>query len=289
MILLLAVSFIWAFSFGLIKGLAGVDSTAVAVLRLAISLAVFAPLFRPRGMGARQMARLAMIGAVQFGAVYVLYLRSYAHLHAYEVALFTITTPIFVALLDAALERRWRRRYLWAAALSVGGAAVVLWTSFGNSAILGGFILVQLSNLCFAAGQLCWRRERPRLPPGADDASVFALPFAGGFVLTLAVSRFATDWHAFSATGAQWATIIYLGAVASGAGFFLWNVGSTRVNAGALAAFNNAKIPLGIACSLVVFGERADLARLLAGAAMMAAGVWVAGGKAEGPGGPQPS
>jgi drug/metabolite transporter (DMT)-like permease len=289
MSLLLVVSLIWAFSFGLIKRLAGLDSTAVAVLRLAISLAVFVPFFRPGQMGAARMTRLAVIGAVQFGAVYVLYLRSYAHLHAYEVALFTITTPIFVALIDAALERRWRMRYLAAAAFSVAGAAVVLWKSMGVSGVLGGFILVQLSNLCFAAGQLAWRRERAWLPPGVGDASVFALLFAGGLALTLAVSLFATDWHSFAATGSQWATIAYLGAVASGVGFFLWNVGSTRVNAGALAALNNAKIPLGIACSLVVFGERADLGRLFIGGGLMAIGVWIAGARTERAGGGQVS
>jgi len=282
MTLLLAVSLIWAFSFGLVKGLAGLDPTAVAALRLAISLAVFAPLLRPGRIAARQMARLLAVGAVQFGAVYILYLRSYAHLHAYEVALFTITTPIFVALLDAALERRWRARYLGAAALSVAGAAVVLWKSVADSGILGGFVLVQLSNLCFAAGQLGWRRERSRLAPEISDASVFALPLAGGLALTLAVSLLATDWHLFAATKAQWVTIAYLGAVASGAGFFLWNVGATKVNAGVLAAINNAKIPLGIACSLLVFGERADLGRLLAGAGLMAAGVWAAGSSAAG-------
>jgi drug/metabolite transporter (DMT)-like permease len=282
MILLLAVSFIWAFSFGLIKGLGTLDPTAIAALRLAISLLVFIPFFRPGSIRAAQMARLAAIGAVQFGAVYVLYLRSYAHLHAYEVALFTITTPVFVALIDALLERRWLMRYGAAAGLSVAGAGVVLWRSVGDAGILGGFVLVQLSNLCFAAGQLAWRRERARLPSGTSDASVFALLFAGALALTAAVSLFATDWRSFSPGPAQWATVAYLGAVASGAGFFLWNVGSTRVNAGALAAFNNAKIPLGIACSILVFGETANLARLAAGGALMAFGVWIAGRGREG-------
>jgi drug/metabolite transporter (DMT)-like permease len=283
MILLLVASFIWAFSFGLIKeGLAGLDPTAVAVLRLAVSLAVFAPFFRPLRMGAAPALRLALIGAVQFGAMYVLYQRSYAHLHAYEIALFTITTPIFVALIDSAAERRWQRRTYAAAALSVAGAGVVFWRSVGDSGVLGGFVLVQLSNLCFAGGQVAWRRERARLPLELSDASVFALPLSGALVLSLAVSLLTTDWHSFAATRAQWATIAYLGAVASGAGFFLWNVGSTRVNAGTLAACNNAKIPLGIACAFIVFGEKADLARLLAGAGLMAFGVWIAGERPAG-------
>jgi drug/metabolite transporter (DMT)-like permease len=282
MILLLAASLIWAFSFGLIKeGLAGLDPTAVAALRLAVSLGVFAPLFRPLRIGAVPALRLALVGAVQFGATYVLYQRAYAYLHAYEIALFTITTPIFVALIDSALERRWRKRFYAAAALSVAGAALVLWRSVGDSGILGGVVLVQLSNLCFAGGQMAWRRERSRLPLALSDASVFALPLAGALALSLAVSVLATDWRSFAATRAQWAAIAYLGAIASGAGFFLWNVGSTRVNAGTLAACNNAKIPLGIACALVVFGEKADLARLVAGGALMALGVWIAGDRPD--------
>jgi drug/metabolite transporter (DMT)-like permease len=141
---------------------------------------------------------------------------------------------------------------------------------------------MQLSNACFAAGQVAWRAERRRIPAGVPDASVFAATYAGALALTLAVSAFTTAWGSFSPGRAQWAAIVFLGAVASGLGFFLWNVGATRVNAGTLAAFNNAKIPLGIAVSLLVFGERADIARLLAGGAVMAAGVWIAGRGAGG-------
>jgi drug/metabolite transporter (DMT)-like permease len=188
-----------------------------------------------------------------------------------------------VTLLDAAAERRWRARYLYAAALSVAGAAVLVWRAVGISGMAAGFVLVQLSNVCFAGGQLAWRRERRRLPIGTSDASVFALLYAGSLALTLAVSAFTTDWQAFAPSAPQWATIVYLGGVASGLGFFLWNVGAARVNAGCLAAFNNAKIPLGIACSLLIFGESADVAKLVAGAVLMALGVWAAGATPEKP------
>ena len=67
-----------------------------------------------------------------------------------------------------------------------------------------------------------------------------------------------------------------LGVAASGLGFFLWNRGATRVSAGTLAAMNNVKIPLAVACSLVVFGEQADLPRLFLGGGLMASAVWLA-------------
>ena len=64
--------------------------------------------------------------------------------------------------------------------------------------------------------------------------------------------------------------------LASGVGFFLWNLGATRVGAGTLAVMNNAKIPLSIAVSLLVFGEAAHLPALLASLAVMAFAVWLA-------------
>jgi drug/metabolite transporter (DMT)-like permease len=276
MIYLFIVSLIWAFSFGLQKKLAMLDPTAVAALRLAISVLVFLPFLRATRLGTRHLVTLGLIGAVQFGAVYVFYLRAYAHLHAYEVAMFTITTPLFVALVDAVVERRWRMSYLGAAALSVAGAAVLLWKSVGDSSVVTGFLLMQLSNLCFACGQVAWRRERKRLPAASSDASLFAVMFAGALALTLIVSAVMTDWHRFAPTGNQWLIIAYLGAIPSGLGFFLWNVGATRVNAGVLAAFNNAKVPLGIAVSLLVFGENDQMGRLLLGGGVMALGVWTA-------------
>lgn len=277
MFLLLVVSLIWAFSFGLIKGrLAGVDPTAVATLRLGLALVVFAAFFRRRDLPGRVLLRLAAIGAVQFGIMYLLYLRSYVYLQAYEVALFTITTPLFVALLDGAFARRLVGRHLVAALLSVAGAAVVVWQRFATHGMIVGLLLVQLSNLCFAAGQIAWRRARQSIPPAHSDASLFGVLYAGALVVSLAWSMFTTDWTAFHLNGSQTATIAYLGVLASGLCFFWWNIGATRVNTGTLAAFNNAKIPLAVACSLVFFGERADLPRLLLGGALMAVGVYTA-------------
>jgi len=71
-------------------------------------------------------------------------------------------------------------------------------------------------------------------------------------------------------------TLLYLGVIASGLGFFFWNVGALRVSAGELAVMNNAKIPLMVAASLLVFGEQADLARLAASLVLLVLAVWLA-------------
>jgi drug/metabolite transporter (DMT)-like permease len=277
MALLLLVSFIWAFSYGLVKNrLAGIDSTAVATLRLALALLVFLPFFRPRRVNLRLALPLATLGAVQFGAMYLLYQRSFLYLPSYAVVLFTLTMPLYITLADACAERRLQARYALAALLALIGAALVVFNGALQGDLLIGFALMQASNLCFAAGQIAWRRLRPRFPAGATEASLFALPYAGALALCGLVSLFTTPWSAVHPSSAQTIALIYLGAISSGACFFWWNLGATRVNAGTLAVFNNAKVPLGVACSLIFFHESANLPRLLASATLMALGVWVA-------------
>lgn len=276
MSLLLLVSFVWAFSFGLIKGrLAGLDPAAVAVVRLALAALVFLPLLRLRSLPGIAAARFAAIGALQFGAMYVFYLRAFAHLQAHEVALFTIFTPLYIALIDAALERRFQLTHVLAATVSVIGTALLMTGAEVRPGLAAGFGLVQLSNLCFALGQLAYKRVRAN-HAGLRDRDIFGLLYIGAVLATGAFSLTATDWIAFRPTAAQWGVLAYLGVLASGLGFFWWNLGSLRVNNGTLAAFNNAKVPLGVACSLVFFGESANLPRLAASLILLTAAVAIA-------------
>ena len=70
---------------------------------------------------------------------------------------------------------------------------------------------------------------------------------------------FWTDWTSLEISPNQWKSLIYLGCIASGLGFFLWNKGATQTNHGILAAFNNAVVPLAVLCSLFIFGEAREL------------------------------
>jgi len=278
MVPLIFVSLLWAFSFGLIKGrLAGLDPVAISVLRLAFAALVFLPFLRPRALPRGDVITLAVIGAIQFGVMYMLYTAAYVHLKAHEVALATILTPIYVALLDAAVENRTRWRHIIAASLAVIGAGVLIWQNRTSDTIIIGFLVVQGANLCFAAGQVAYKRIRPTLPKGVTDAGIFFWPCLGALAITVVTSLFFTQWGDFRPTASQWGVLAYLGALASGLGFFLWNYGATRVNTGTLAVFNNAKVPLGVVCSVVFFHETPDsFSRLFLSLALLGGAVLVA-------------
>lgn len=273
---LLAATLLWALSFGLIKQqLAGLDANLVAWLRLALALPLLLPLLRWRelsswpGPPARSAARLIAIGAVQYGLMYTGYLTAFRFADAHEIALFTVTTPLYVSLIHDAWARRFDPVNLLLAGLAVLGAALLQPRTWTLDGAWLGFLLVQASNLCFAAGQVAYRRLRRRAPQVRDHA-VFAWLYVGGLLVTTVTASAAGAWGDLGdITAAQAWTLLYLGVAATGLGFFLWNRGAVTAPAGALAVFNNLKIPLAVAAALTVFGEQADLARLALGGGLM--------------------
>ena len=269
MIYLLLVSLIWAFSFGLIKGnLTGVDATFVAFARLFIAALVFLPFIRFKKVKRPTALKLALTGLLQFGVMYIAYLEAFQTLKAYEVALFTIFTPIFVTLIDDAFSKRFNLLHLVVALITVAGTAVIEWESIQSPGVLSGFLLVQLSNLCYAFGQIYYRRLLA-FHPELKDREVFGYLYLGAVIITAIAMLFFTPISSITLTVNQSITLLYLGLVASGLAFFLWNIGARKVNAGTLAVFNDLKIPLAVLVCLLVFGESANLSRLLIGGAII--------------------
>ena len=127
---------------------------------------------------------------------------------------------------------------------------------------------MQGDNLCFASGQIFYRRTMTRLSQTSSDLQVFGLLYVGA-TLIAALASAGTDWVALPITLKQTGILLYLGIIASGLGFFLWNTGARQVSSGTLAVFNNLKIPLGILVSVFFFGEKADWPRLLGGGALI--------------------
>lgn len=273
---LIAVSIIWAFSFGLIKGkLTGLDSGLVASIRLLLCFVCFLP-FLLRVPKAPMRLRLMGLGVIQFGVMYLAYIQSYQYLPGYLVAVFTIFTPFYVLALNAVFERSNQHRKgfglpLIATSLSVVGAAVIVYKSPGQESYLIGFAILQLANIAFAIGQWNYQRWADK----TSDAGNMAWMYLGAAAFACALTFPQLDWNEVVISQEQIAVLLYLGVVASGLCFYLWNSGSKQVSPTTLAVMNNGYIPIAVVASIVLFSESADLLRLLLGGGLIALSVYV--------------
>lgn len=268
MLYLILVSLIWAFSFGLIKGqLTGLDPNMVAAIRLFLAWLVFLPFCRLRHCRLLTIMNLLLIGAVQYGVMYMAYTASFHYLQAYQVALFTIFTPIYVTLINDLISRTFHKRFFYAATLAVLGTAIILYRDLHHDEFRTGFLLLQLANFCFAFGQIAYTRVMRRCH--ATDRQVFSWLYLGAVLSTLPMLWSHDQWHIPALNLEQFAVLLYLGILASGVCFFWWNYGARKVNAGSLAVCNNLKIPLAIACSALVFGETVNWQQLTIGSAIL--------------------
>ncbi len=273
---LIAVSIIWAFSFGLIKGkLTGLDAGMVASIRLILCFLCFAPFLLNVHQGAMRF-RLMALGIVQFGIMYLAYIKSYQYLPGYLVAVFTIFTPFYVILLNALFDKasRQKKRLAYSAAaavLSVVGAATIVFKTPGQETFIVGFFILQLANICFAIGQ--WNYQRWA---GKSDSGNMAWMYLGAAAFASLVSFPQLNWATVVITQEQILVLLYLGIVASGLCFYLWNSGSKTVNTSTLAVMNNGYIPLAVVASIVLFSEPVDVYRLVVGGSLIALSAWVA-------------
>lgn len=278
MIYLALVSLIWAFSFGLIgSALSGVDSLLVATLRLGVASIIFLPFLRLKEIGSIDRFRLIIYGAIQFGLMYACYMRAYQFIPSHLVAIFSILTPVYVVLIHDLRRRTFSKNYLWISILSVLGAASIKAKTIPSGDIWMGFGLMQAAGISFAFGQVAyrdWKQARPQV----TDRSVFALLLLGGVFCVGCFSLVLTEFQTVELSPEHWKAILYLGSVASGLGFFLWNKGASVSNPGTLAAFNNALVPLAVLFSLFLFGEadnldNESLIRLIVGAGLIGTAV----------------
>jgi drug/metabolite transporter (DMT)-like permease len=254
---LIAAALLWSASFGLIKGEMGVLAPAyVAVARLTVSALFFAPLLRLRRLPPRLCLQLALVGGLQYGLMYVCYINAYSYLTVYQVVLLTILTPLYVTLIDAALTRRFSASFWGATLLAVLGAYVIKGGEGWRAPAMRGILLMQASNLAFAAGQLAYRRVMGRvrvLQPETGDRTIAGLLYVGGALAAGAAWALGGQAVGSLLGWRQLGVLLYLGLLPTGIGFLLWNKGACRVNAGTLAVMNNAKIPIGIAVTALCF------------------------------------
>jgi len=274
-ILLLLTTVLWAFSFSLIGVyLAGqVDGWFAVLVRVALAALVFLPFLRFRGVQAKQALLYMALGACQLGVMYLFYYQSFLYLSVPEVLLFTIMTPIYVTLIyDLMQGNRLRWGYLFSALLAVLGALIIRYNPLSPQFLLG-FSLIQGANICFAIGQVGYKRLMEISPMPQRNA--FSWFYLGALCIALPAWLIFGHHQMMPTTSLQWGILIWLGIGASGMGYFMWNYGATQVDAGTLAIMNNVLIPAGLLVNLAIWQQHPDWIRLIAGGAVIALSLWV--------------
>lgn len=275
MILLLLTTLLWAFSFSLIGVyLSGqVDSWFSVFIRVVLAFVVFLPFLRRRDASAKQLFLLMAVGACQLGIMYMFYYQSFLYLTVPEVLLFTILTPIYVTLIyDVLRQQPLRLGYLLSAALAVIGAAVIRYDQL-SSQFWFGLLMIQGANICFAIGQVGYKRiiEVYQMP----QHNAFAWFYLGALIVALIGWLVFGNMNKLPTTGLQWGILLWLGVGASGLGYFMWNYGATQVDAGTLAIMNNALIPAGLLVNFALWQEDVNWPKLIIGGSIIVASLFV--------------
>ncbi|MCX8642421.1 MULTISPECIES: carboxylate/amino acid/amine transporter [unclassified Gilliamella] len=269
MLYLIIVTIVWSFSFSFIGiYLSGqVDTWFAVVMRVLLAFVTFIPFFRIKNILPKQMVSLMGVGACQLGIMYFFYYNSFQYISVPEVLLFTITTPIYVTIIYDLLQRhRLRLSYLLTAVIAVIGAAIIRYDHISSQFIIG-FLLIQGANIVFALGQVGYKRIMELYPLPQHHA--FAWVYLGAIIVASIGWLIFGNSSKLPTSSIQWWIIVWLGVVASGLCYFLWNYGATKVDSGTLAIMNNVVIPTGILVNVVIWHQSIDWGRFSLGSVVI--------------------
>ena len=273
---LLFVTLIQAFSFSLIgEYLAGhVDSYFAVLVRVVLAGLVFIPLTRWRQVEPGFMRGMLLIGALQFGITYVCLYLSFRVLTVPEVLLLTILTPLHVTLIEDAINRRFNPWALVAALVAVMGAAVIRFDSISPD-FFKGFLLLQLGNFTYAAGQVMYRHLVARYPSDLPHYRRFGYFYLGALAVVLPAFVLFGKADFWPEAPLQWGVLVFLGLVSTALGLYWWNKGACMVSGATLAVMNNVHVPVGLFFSLLIWNQHEPLGRLFLGGLVILIAVWI--------------
>jgi len=260
------VTVLWAVSFSLIGVyLAGqVDGYFAVLTRIVLAGLLFLPFTRWNGLPNPLKGGITLVGSLQFGITYVCLYQSFLYLSVPEVLLFTIFTPLYVTLIDDMMNRRFTLAPLVATAIAVIGAGVIRYKDLSDDFVTG-FLLLQVANIAFALGQVGYANLIKRHPVDVPPWRFFGYFFLGALLVVLPAFLVFGNPDKLPSTALQWGVLSWLGLVASGLGFYLWNKGACLVDAGTLGIMNNALVPTGLIVNFTIWNRDVDWLRLAIG------------------------
>ncbi|MER8827102.1 DMT family transporter [Mesorhizobium sp. M0938] len=219
-------------------------------------------LWRRRRSGRRESLRLGWRGwllAVEGALASIAFISAFKFTFVANVAIIYATAPFVTALLAFALVReRFRLQTLAAAAVSLSGVAIMVWSGFGTGNLFGdGLALLMTVGAALYMIMVRAFRDTPVVWAGA--VSAFLLFVLGWFVTDpLAVST--RDAVLLIAFGASFA-------LAS----ILWTEGARLIPAAESGLLGSAEVPFAILFAFLFLAEIPPAASMIGGAIVLCA------------------
>lgn len=204
-----------------------------------------------------------LIGTVQIGLMYIFLYKSFLFLSVPEVVLFTVFTPIYVTLFYDGFKSQFKPLYLISTGLAVFGAYIIRYQNISEDFITG-FLMVQAASICFALGQSAYKKVMESHKE-IEHRDVFGYFHFGALIVSVISFVLFANPEKLSPSLIQWSVLIWLGVMASGLGYFLWNKGACLVDSGILAIMNNALVPVGLLVNLIIWEKTSNYFLLFLG------------------------
>jgi len=211
MVYLLITTFIWAFSFSIIGHYLSPDigPWTLSLIRTFIALIIFLPIVDLK-IPKKHMLFMGLIGSIQIGIMYLLYLNAFLFISVPKILLFTITTPLYVTVVSDIIDQKIRSLFLLISIGSILGALLIRFTLIESKDIVGLF-LIQGANLCFATGQVLYKNFIKNSKRSSRGMSDFAYFYFGALLITIIGFIFSNSNITLPISSFQWILIIWLG------------------------------------------------------------------------------
>ena len=276
---------LWASAFVGIRAVAeDLSPGALAVGRLivgSVALGVVVALRRPAWPGRRDLAWIAAVGVVWFGAYNVTLNAAEQLVDAGTAAMLVNVGPILIALFAGLfLGEGFPPRLVAGSAIAFGGAIVIGLATGGGSADAAvpiGIILCLLAALAYAAGVTI---QKPILGRVAALQVTWLACCVGALVTLPFLPQLVGELGDAPISAAGW--LIYLGVFPTAIAFTTWAFALNRTTAGRLGSTTYLVPPVAILLAWLILGEVPPVIALLGGA-LCIGGVIVARSRARTP------
>ena len=257
---------LWGLTVPLSKlGLEWLGAGWLAVVRFGIAAPLLALVAR-RHLRAALTPRIALAGAIGYGAVILLQNAGIERTSVSHAALIVGAVPVLVVIISALLGRGSSGSLAWAGSLvALAGVALVAGGGGAGTSVAGD-LLVLLS----VTGSAAFIVIQPGMLAGRDPAAVTAVQLGAGGLASLPVALVLEGAPPAPSGAGVVASVLMLALTGTALAFWLFAWAQARVPAAVAGAFVNLEPLVGALTGAVVFHDAVGPLQLAGGAAILA-------------------